>query len=133
MDPSSYQTLCRQSSDLFKNQLVLPVGWVVLELAEVGATVTATEIRRELGGQAENNQIREALKRLEKVEALRELPHAGPPSPHVWVRHEHPAWAFVEAWVQQLLAARKPSKQMGDPGFEPGTSSLSETRSNQLS
>ncbi len=26
-----------------------------------------------------------------------------------------------------------PSREMGDPGLEPGTSSLSETRSNQLS
>jgi hypothetical protein len=31
------------------------------------------------------------------------------------------------------LLAQKAVAEMGDPGFEPGTSSLSETRSNQLS
>jgi dihydroorotate dehydrogenase len=40
--------------------------------------------------------------------------------------------AGVES-IQELLGVDAPGGEMGDPGFEPGTSSLSETRSNQLS
>ena len=40
------------------------------------------------------------------------------------------AHVFIFTWLLRELVAMLP---MGDPGFEPGTSSLSETRSNQLS
>jgi hypothetical protein len=53
------------------------------------------------------------------------------------------AWALVSAWSLAAVAletAKTPSKRgprhspvMGDPGLEPGTSSLSEKRSNRLS
>jgi hypothetical protein len=53
------------------------------------------------------------------------------------------AWALVSAWslaAVLLETAKTPSKRgprhspvMGDPGLEPGTSSLSEKRSNRLS
>ncbi|MBN9622827.1 MAG: hypothetical protein J0H06_07730, partial [Actinobacteria bacterium] len=91
-----------RSSDLFKNSLVLPAAWSLTQTIEIDATVAASDIRRELGGQVENNQIREALERLEKVGALRKLPHAGRPNPHVWVRQTHPFWGFVETWVEIL-------------------------------
>ena len=45
---------------------------------------------------------------------------------------------YFNSWMTKTLvaldqAATQRSGTMGDPGFEPGTSSLSETRSNQLS
>jgi hypothetical protein len=53
------------------------------------------------------------------------------------------AWALVSAWSLAAVAlrtAKAPSERglqhspvMGDPGLEPGTSSLSEKRSNRLS
>ena len=54
------------------------------------------------------------------------------------------AWALVSAWSLLAIAApttaKTPSERgprhspvMGDPGLEPGTSSLSEKRSNRLS
>jgi hypothetical protein len=54
------------------------------------------------------------------------------------------AWALVSAWSLLAIAgrgtAKTPSRRglrhspvMGDPGLEPGTSSLSEKRSNRLS
>jgi hypothetical protein len=110
MDEADYHSLCDRSSDLFKNRLVLPVAWAVLQITEDEATVSASEIRVELGGRVENNQIRDALKRLERIGALRELPHTGPPSPHIWVRQGHPVWDFVKAWAGNLLS--------GDPQME---------------
>ena len=45
---------------------------------------------------------------------------------------------YFRSWLAASLeamaeAAKKRAQEMGDPGFEPGTSSLSETRSNRLS
>lgn len=55
-----------------------------------------------------------------------------------WTEKSHRvAWVFpatgAAAWRVQLAVVRMRPIEMGDPGFEPGTSSLSETRSNQLS
>jgi hypothetical protein len=104
MDEDKYLLLRDRSSDLFNNSLVLPVAWAILQHTEVDATLAASEIRQELGGRVENNQIREALKRLERIGALQEMPHTGPPNPHVWVRRDHPLWAFVDTWTSNLLA-----------------------------
>jgi hypothetical protein len=109
MEEAAYNALRNSSSDLFKNSLVLPVAWSLIQTTEVGATVAASEIRRDLGGQVENNQIREAMDRLEKIGALRKLPRGGRLSPHLWVREIHPVWDFVGVWVTPLLTvdARK--------------------------
>ena len=45
---------------------------------------------------------------------------------------------YFASWLKQTMealerVARERGEGVGDPGFEPGTSSLSETRSNQLS
>ena len=45
---------------------------------------------------------------------------------------------YFRTWIAETFAgleraAKTPSREVGDPGFEPGTSSLSEMRSNQLS
>lgn len=108
MDDAQYGQLRELSSALFNNGLVLPVAWAICEQGEASPTVAAAEIRRVLSGRAENNQIREALKRLDEVGALRKLPHAGRPNPHQWVREPHPFWKFVADWISSLSTVKSP-------------------------
>ena len=137
MDKGDYEAARDRSSGLFKNALVLPVAIAILRTAEEGATFVISELREKLGGQAADESIRKALDRLVSIEAAILLTSPGPPRRDVWERQAHPFWTFVIDWVGQLGSeAEKPedtAEKMGDPGFEPGTSSLSETRSNQLS
>jgi hypothetical protein len=95
-----YEAQREMSDGLFKNRLVVPVASAVLTVTEAGGTFTATDVRHQLGGRAESNQIREVIEtRLEMCGAVEQLPYPGRPHPRTWERLENPFWAFIEHWV----------------------------------
>ena len=130
MEPTQFDDLRARSASLFNNALVVPIAVAILDRENSKDGFGAAEIRQQLGGAAADNQIRQVLKRLEACELLLQLPYPGRPHPRMWQRLDGPFWAFIESWATATATQPEP---VGDPGFEPGTSSLSETRSNQLS
>ena len=106
MDESLYLDLRERSWALFHNRLVLPAARVVFDLGDRGGSFGASEIRRQIGGSAESNQIRDALTRLEAIGAISELPYLGRPNPRRWSREDHPFWDFVESWTSAEQGSR---------------------------
>lgn len=105
MEDEAYSKLRAISSGLFKNALLIPVANEVLGIPENGS-FTASDLRQQLGGRVENNQIRDALSRLEACGAIIELPFPGRPHAHTWEREEHPFWTFASDWIRQVAPAR---------------------------
>jgi hypothetical protein len=95
-----YEAQREMSDNLFKNRLVVPIASAILAVAEAGEAFTATELRHQLGGRVESNQIRETIEtRLESCGAVAQLPYPGRPHPRTWERLESPFWLFIEDWV----------------------------------
>ena len=76
IDDQEFTALTAASRDLHGHMSVLPVAvWIVREGEPV---VTVSEVLRGLSGRVDRPRIMEALKRLEAIGALRELPRVGP-------------------------------------------------------
>jgi hypothetical protein len=100
MENDQYLALRKQSDDLFKNGLVVPIARAILDLPNGESAFGVTEIREALGGRAASNQIREVLgTRLEPSSAVEELPYLGKPHPKLWRKLKCPFWGFIESWA----------------------------------
>lgn len=99
MEKHEYENARKRSRGLFNNALILPVAIVVAERIQPGSDFTVADVRAWMGGRAESNQIRDAVRRIEAAEAIVELPYPGRPHPHRWQRNEHPFWTFVTEWA----------------------------------
>jgi hypothetical protein len=95
MDDARYEALSQRSHAVHGHQQVLPVAvW----LAESGQVLVKTpEVTRGLDGRRQSGEVLSALERLCEIEALREMPHVGAPSPRSFEPVDHPYWAFVRA------------------------------------
>ena len=108
MEEHEYRALREASSGLFKNGLVAPLAWAIMETAPVGGTFSASKLRQKLDGRWADNQIRDALPRLEAAGAISELPFPGRPHARTWERKEHPFWNFAATWIGETLGERAP-------------------------
>jgi hypothetical protein len=103
MEKHHYEILRALSQGLFKNGLVLPLSWAILDGVGLGDSFIGRDLREKLGGRSADNQIRGALARLEAIGAITELPYLGRPNPHTWVRAPHPFWDFATSWIEQSI------------------------------
>jgi hypothetical protein len=70
--PDPFETLAQQSRDLHGHMYVLPLAGWILEAGK--ETVNAAEAMAGLKGRADRIRMLEALERLAKIGAVRELP-----------------------------------------------------------
>jgi hypothetical protein len=78
IDDQEFAALTAASRALHGHMSVLPVAvWIAREGEPV---VTVSEVLRGLAGRVDRPRIMEALKRLEAIGALRELPRIGAPN-----------------------------------------------------
>jgi hypothetical protein len=103
IDDQEFVALTAASRDLHGHMSVLPVA--VLILREGTSVVGASEALRGLGGRLDRPRIIEALKRLEAIGAMRELPRLGPRnSPRAFERlPDSPYWAFAAAFAEDRV------------------------------
>lgn len=95
IDDQEFATLTTASRDLHGHMSVLPVAvWIVREGEPV---ITVSEVLRGLSGRVDRPRIVEALKRLEAIEAMRELPRIGPANAARQFERiaDSPYWAFA--------------------------------------
>jgi hypothetical protein len=100
MDDSEFDALSAASRDLHGHQSVLPVAvWILRQGSEV---VGVSEVSRGVSGRLDRPRIIEALKRLELIGAMRELPRLGPRNaPRMFERKaESPYWDFADAYSE---------------------------------
>jgi hypothetical protein len=82
---------------------VLPVAeWILRSGADA---VGPSEAMVGLGGRADRPRIIEALVRLEKIGALRELPRTGRRAPRIFERVKNPYWSLVATHLADSGAA----------------------------
>lgn len=103
MEENDYQALRAASSGLFKNALIGPLAWAVMDTVPVGGTFSGTHLRQKLNGRCADNQIRDALPRFEAAGAVAQLPFPGKPHARTWERRDHPFWSFAAAWIEETL------------------------------
>jgi hypothetical protein len=113
MESEDYAALRDLSSRVFKNALVVPVAWAVPRVTDVGGSFVASQVREELSGKLESNQIREALGRIEEIGAVTELPYPGRPHARTWERVKSPFWQFLEKWMREQTGLRSPRPSKG--------------------
>jgi hypothetical protein len=104
MEKVEYTALREASSDLFKNALVAPLAWAIIEVAASGGSFTVSDLRQKLDGRCADNQIHGALPRIEAAGAINQLPFPGKPHPRTWERKEHPFWGFADAWISEAVS-----------------------------
>lgn len=101
MDDNEFDALSAASRDLHAAQSVLPVAvWIMRSGSEVFAV---SEISRGLGGRLDRPRILEALKRLEGIGAMRELPRIGPANlPRKFDRVKASTyWSFADSYSRE--------------------------------
>jgi hypothetical protein len=98
MERDEYDRLARLSCGLTGNKGVLPVAAAIAELAD-GGTISTPEVAEHLGGRLPPNRVLEALGRLSRLGAVRELPYVGRPHPRAYELVPGPFWTFVPGWA----------------------------------
>lgn len=104
IDDQEFATLTAASRDLHGHMSVLPVAvWIAREGEPV---VTVSEVLRGLSGRVDRPRIIEALKRLEAIEALRELPRIGPANAARQFERlsDSPYWVFAVTYAKSRVS-----------------------------
>jgi hypothetical protein len=100
-DDQEFTALTAASRDLHGHMCVLPVAvWIARDGEPV---VTVSEALRGLAGRVDRPRIMEALKRLEAIGALSELPRIGPANaPRQFERIKESAyWDFADSYSEE--------------------------------
>jgi hypothetical protein len=99
-----YAGVAERSLVLHGNSQLLPVALAFSELGQKSSSVP--QVYRHLGGEVPAHRVLEALRRLEKIGAVEELPYVGRPHPREFERRDSPYWEFAFAYSAGAHPAR---------------------------
>jgi len=94
--PERFAVASQLSQALHGNKHVLPVAIVIAEAGS--AQMQVPEIGSILGNHAPAHRIHEAMRRLQSMGVLEELPYPGRPHPRMFAVRDNPYWEFAQAF-----------------------------------